>query len=178
MNQSPNTSTTVSRVVINAPVQEVWDALTKEGEVLPFFFGTVMHTTTLGPGAPIRMRTPNGKYPGVVGDILEFDPPHKYSMTFKMTNYNDAACQVIHELKAVEGGTEYTLTSTEIPVGTKTEKDMSRGGDFITKELKRYVEIGKPSMTARMIMTMGKLMPFMNPKQSLSDNWPMDKRIT
>ena len=73
-------ATQVSRVVINAPIQQVWDALTKEGEVLPFFFGTVMHTTTLAPGAPVRMRTPNGKYTGVVGEVLELEPPFRYSM--------------------------------------------------------------------------------------------------
>ena len=58
------TTTKVSQVTINAPVQQVWDTLTKEGEVLPFFFGSVMHTTSLAPGAPIRMRSPDGKNHG------------------------------------------------------------------------------------------------------------------
>lgn len=92
------TSTQVSRVMIDAPIQTVWDALTKEGEVLPFFFGSVLHTTTL---APVRMRNPNGKYTGVVGDVLELDPPNKYAITFKFTNFDDAVCKVTHDLKQV-----------------------------------------------------------------------------
>lgn len=177
MNPAPETSTQVSRITINAPIQEVWDTLTKEGEVLPFFFGAVLHTTKLAPGAPIRMRTPNGKYTGVVGDVLEFEPPHKYSMTFKFTNFDDAVCKVTHELKEIGGGTEYTLTSEGIPVGTKTEKQMGQGGKIITTTLKSCVERGKPTGMARFIMVMGKLTGFTTPKQCLSSNWPLDKRI-
>jgi uncharacterized protein YndB with AHSA1/START domain len=172
----PETATNVSRVMINAPIQRVWEALIEEGEVLPFFFGSVLHTTTLAPGAPVRMRTPNGKYTGVVGDVLELEPPHKYSMTFKFTNYNDAVCKITHELREVDGQTEYTLTSEFVPVGTKTEKSMRQGSTFIVNELKRHVETGRPSLLARFIMMMGKLFGFMTPGQSLSRNWPLDRK--
>lgn len=172
-----DTTTLVSQVIINAPIQKVWDTLTKPGEILPFFFGSVMHTTTFEPGAPIRMRSPDGKYVGVVGDILELDPPYKFSMTFKFTNLDDAVCKVTHELREVEGGTEYTLISEQIPVGTKTEKNMTGGAKIITSTLKSCVERGKPTMTARMIMIMGRLFGFMTPKKSLSSNWPMDRKI-
>jgi len=175
--QKPGTTTQVSQVMINAPIQKVWDTLTKQGEVLPFFFGSVMHTTKFAPGAPIRMRSKNGKYTGVVGDVLELDPPYKFSMTFKFTNFSDAVCKVTHELKEVEGGTEYTLTSENIPVGTKTEKNMAQGGKIISSTLKSVVETGKPTFMARFIMVMGQMFEFMSPKQSLSSNWPMDKRI-
>lgn len=176
MTPKTETQTLVSQVTINAPIQDVWDALTKEGEVLPFFFGSVMHTTKLAPGAPIRMRTPNGKYTGVVGDVLELEPPFKYSMTFKFTNFNDAVCKVTHELEEIDGGTEYTLTSENVPVGTKTAKNMKQGGHIITTTLKACVETGKPTRMARFIMLMGKLFGWTSPKQSLSSNWPMEKR--
>lgn len=170
-------STVVSRVVINSSIQHVWETLTRQDEVLPFFFGTVMKTTELGPGAPIRMRSPNGKYTGVVGEILEYDPPHKYSMTFKFTNYDDPVCRVTHELKEIEGGVEYTLTSSEIPLGTKTAKQMAQGGEIITSTLKKVCETGKPTFTARMIMIVSKLTAFMTPKKCLTENWPLDKKI-
>ena len=173
----PGTTTQVSQVVINAPIQQVWDTLTKQGEVLPFFFGSVMHTTNFAPGAPIRMRSKNGKYTGVVGDVLELEPPYKYSMTFKFTNFDDAVCKVTHELKEVDGGTEYTLISEQIPAGTKTEKNMKQGGKIITSTLKSIVETGKPTKMARFIMIMSGAFEFMSPKQSLSENWPMEKRI-
>ena len=70
----------------------------------------------------------------------------------------------------MDGGTEYTLTSEDIPVGTKTEKNMAQGGSFITQALKYYVETGKPTVLARFIMLMGKLTEFMTPKQCRSEN--------
>jgi len=167
----------IYRVVIEAPIEAVWDALTKQGEVLPFFFGSVLHTTGLRPGAPIRMRTPDGKFTGVVGEVLEIDPPHRYSHTMKFTDLDDPICRVTYELKEIEGGVEFTLITEGVPAGTKTEGYMKQGGDFITKALKVYVETGKPTWMARMIMCMGKLSAFMTPRKCRSENWPLDMKI-
>ncbi len=172
------TTKLIHRIVIDAPIQDVWDALTKEGEVLPFFFNSVLHTTTLAPGAPMRMRSKNGKYTGVVGDVLELEPPYRYVTTFKFTNLDDPPCKVTHELKEVEGGVEYTLISEQVPVGTETEKQMNQGGDFITKTLKGVVENGKPPIGSRLILLMIGLFSVRTPKQCLSENWPLDKKIT
>ena len=167
----------VSQVHINADVETVWKTLTKRGEVLPFFFGSVMHTTELAEGAPMHMRTPNGKYTGVVGKILEFDPPRKLSHTFRFTNYDDADCVVTYELKeSAEGGTEFTLTSSQIPVGTKTEKQMKQGGPFIANTLKGVVENGRPPFGARMILTMIRLTAPLTPKKCLADRWPLESK--
>ncbi len=163
----------VYRVNINAPIQEVWDALTKQGEPLPFFFGSVLHTTGLRPGAPIRMRTPNNKYTGVVGDVLEFDPPHKFSHTFQFTHLDDPPSTVIYELKEVPGGTEFTLTTENVPQGTKSEKQMAQGGPLIVKTLKSVVETGKPHLGAKVILAMIKLFSFTTPKRCRTENWPM-----
>jgi len=172
----PNTTKQVTQVVINAPIQKVWDTLTKQGERLPFFFGSVMHTTKFEPGAPIRMRSPDGKYTGVVGDVLEINEPYLYSMTFKFTNFEDAVCKITHELKEVDGGTEYTLIAEEVPMGTKTEKQMRGGAKIITSTLKAVAETGKPTFLARFIMLTGSMFQFMSPKASLSENWPMEKK--
>jgi len=177
MKAAPEVTTQVSRVMIAAPIQVVWDTLTQQGKVLPFFFGSVMHTTTFAPGSPIRMRTPNGKYDAVVGDVLELDPPHRFSMTFKFTTLDDPVCKITHELREVDGQTEYTLTAEQVPVGTKTEKNMKGGGKFIVNEVKRIVETGKPSWLARTIMISGKLTGFMTPKSCRVENWPMDRSI-
>lgn len=65
------------------------------------------------------MRTKNGKYTGVIGEVLEI---------------------VAYALKATQKGTEFTLTASEIPRGTKTEKYLKQGGDFIVTTLKAVVE--------------------------------------
>ena len=173
----PEKTKIVNRVVIQASLQDVWDVLTKEGETLPFFFNSVLHTTTLAPGAPMRMRSADGKYTGVVGEVLEIDPPHRYVTTFKFTNFDDPVCKVTHELREVEGGVEYTLTSEEIEPDTKTEKQMKQGGAFITATLKGVVENGKAPFKSRMILFMIGLFSFMTPKECLSEHWPLEKKI-
>lgn len=162
----------VYQVMIEAPIQAVWDALTKKDEVLPFFFGSVMRTPGLKPGAPIRMRTPDNKYTGVVGEVKEFDPPHRFSHTFRFTNFDDAPCKVIYELKETPRGTEFTLITEGVPPNTKTEKQMAQGGPFITKTLKDLVERGRPSFGTRMILLIIRLTTPLTPKRCLSKNWP------
>ena len=124
------TTKQVFRIIIEADIQEVWDTITRQGEPLPHFFGSVMHTSGMQPGASIRMRTPDGKYTAVAGEILECDPPHRFSHTFRFTQFDDPPCKVTYELKEVEGGVEFTLISEEVPVDTKTAH---RFFDFIDK---------------------------------------------
>ncbi len=136
-----------------------------------------MHVDQLAPGSRMAMRSEDGRWTGVVGDVLEVDPPKRFAHTFKFTNFDDPVCKVTHELKEVEGGVEYTLTSEDIEPGTKTEKQMKQGGGFIVKTLKGWVENGKPPFGSRMILTMISLFAFTTPKQCLSEHWPLDKKI-
>lgn len=167
----------VCRVVIRANLQEVWDALTRQGEPLPFFFGSVMHTTGLKPGAQLRMRTPDGKYTAVVGEILEFDPPHRFAHTFRFTHLDDPPCVVTYELKEIEGGVEFTLTSDQVAPGTKTAKSMAQGAVFITQVLKSLVETGRPSIGKRLLLTVIRWMQPFSPARSRSTNWPLEQRL-
>ena len=62
-NNQQTSNKQVYRIVIEAPVEKVWSVLTKQGEVLPFFFNNVLHTTRLAPGAPVRMRSAEPQRP-------------------------------------------------------------------------------------------------------------------
>ncbi|MDA7977291.1 MAG: SRPBCC domain-containing protein [Pirellulales bacterium] len=121
------------------------------------------------------MRTPNGKYTGVVGEVLDFDPPHRFSHTFQFTHLDDPPSTVIYELREIPEGTEFTLTTENVPQGTKSEKSMAQGGPFITKTLKSLVETGKPHFGARMILILIKFTGFMSPKRCRSENWPLTR---
>lgn len=161
------------RVVIRAPIHKVWAELTRTDAVLPFFFNAVCKTTTLGVKAPVRMRSKDGKYTSVVGEVLEFDPPYRYAHTFQFTNFDDPPCVVRYILKEVDGGTEFTLINENVPAGTKTEKYMTQGGTFITENLKSIVETGKPTAGGRFaLFMMGLFAPF-TPKRCRSENWPL-----
>ncbi|MEM8815551.1 MAG: SRPBCC domain-containing protein [Pseudomonadota bacterium] len=171
-----NSNKAIYKVTIAAPIGKVWDELVKTDEVLPFFFGSVCKTTgEIEVGAPIAMQTKNGKYRSVVGKVLEFDPPFRYSHTFKFTNYDDPPCTVSYELKEVDGGTEFLLITTNVPAGTKTEKGMAQGGPFIVNTFKSIVETGRPTFGGRLMLgLMGLFEPF-SPKVSKSENWSFDK---
>ncbi|MCS1408307.1 MAG: hypothetical protein M2R45_01480 [Verrucomicrobia subdivision 3 bacterium] len=45
------------------------------GRAIAVLFWAVMYTAGLSLGVQIRMRTDCGNYTGVVGEILEVDPP-------------------------------------------------------------------------------------------------------
>jgi uncharacterized protein YndB with AHSA1/START domain len=165
----------VAQVEINAPIQRVWDALTKEGEPLPFFFGSVMHTPRLQPGSPIRMRTPDAKYTGVVGDILEVEPPRRFAHTFRFTHLDEPPCKVIYELEELAPDrTRFTLITEDITPGTKTAKSMKQGEAFITKSLKGLLENGRPPFGPRLILGMIALMRFATPARCRSEHWTFD----
>jgi uncharacterized protein YndB with AHSA1/START domain len=165
----------VYKVVINAPVEVVWNTLVKTDEVLPFFFGSVCETKDgLKPGRKMRMVTPDRKIAAVVGEVLEFSPPHRYSHTMAFTQYvGEAPATVTYELKEVPGGTEFSLITTNVPAGTKTEKSMAQGGSFIVQNLKSLVETGKPAFSGKMVMMLNPLMGMMTPRVCKIENWPL-----
>lgn len=166
----------VSKILIKGSIEDVWREITKTDEPQLAMFGAQMHRLTLGPGSPIRMRTPDGKYTSVVGDILEVDPPRRFSHTMKFTAYDEPYCKVTYELREVPGGVEFTLTSEDVPAGTKTESAMRRGGDFIAKTLKEVVESGRPAAFTRAIYALlGALAPLMTPAKSRSEHWPLQE---
>ncbi len=160
------------RVTIRAPIHKVWAELTRTDSALPFFFNGVCRTPGLGVDAPIRMQSKDGKYTSVVGEVLEFEPPYRYAHTFKFTNLDDPPCIVRYVLKETDEGTEFTLINENVPPGTKTEKYMTSGGEFITENLKALVETGKPSFSGRVVLFMIGLSAPFTPKRCRSENWP------
>lgn len=170
-------SKSVFRVHIRAPIHKVWAELTRTDSVLPFFFNGTCRSPGLAVGAPMRIVTRDGKYTSVAGEVIEFDPPYRYAHTFKFTTMDDPPCVVRYILKETDEGTEFTLINENVPEGTKTEKYMTQGGDFITKNLKALVETGRPTAGGRFALFMMGLMTPFTPKVALSENWPFDRKV-
>ena len=170
----PTSNRAIYKTLIKAPIETVWDTLVKTDEVLPFFFGGVCDTENgLKPGAAMRMITPDRKFASVVGEVLDFSPPHRYAHTMKFTTLEDAPCTVIYELKETPDGVEFSLITENVPVGSKTEKSMAQGGPFIIKNLKSLVETGKPAFSGRMLLWMTPMMGMFTPKVCKIENWPL-----
>ena len=161
----------VFKVHIRGAIEDVWHEITKTGEAQQSFFNAWLHTPGLQVGAPIRMRNKSGKYTTVVGDVVAFDPPNRYAHTMKFTAYDDPECTVVYDLKTVGDGVEFTLTIENMTPGTKTAKDMLRGGPFITKTLKSIVETGQPSLGTRLLFGLFGVMEIFASKKSLSSKW-------
>ncbi len=163
----------VFQVWIRGSVQAVWDEITKTHEPQGCFFNTRLHTTGLAPGGQMQMRTASGRFAVVVGEVLEFDPPWRYAHTFRFTSLDDPPCKVTYDLKEKDGGVEFTMTIDDLPAGTKTAKEMKKGGSMITKALKAIVETGRPPLLTRILYRIMGWTEFLAPKRMRVENWPM-----
>jgi uncharacterized protein YndB with AHSA1/START domain len=163
----------VFEIVIRGSIEAVWREITKTDEPQGAIFGMQLHTTGLAPGAALQMRTANGKYTGMVGEVLEFDPPRRFVHTHKFTQYDDPLVKVIYDLKPEGDSVRFTLTVEGLTPGTKTSKQMVMGGPMIAKTLKAIVETGRPTLGTRLLYgVFGLLEPF-SPKSTLASNWPL-----
>jgi uncharacterized protein YndB with AHSA1/START domain len=153
-------------------VAAVWEEITRTDGPQGCFYNSLMDTPGLRPGAPVRMRSLDKKFTFVVGEVLEFDPPRKFSHTFRFADSEDPPCKVTYLLEPTEGGVRFTLISEDVPAGTKTEKNMAGGNKFILKTLKEIVETGRPALGTRILYAMMPWMSFMLPKRLRSENHP------
>ena len=167
----------VFRVVIRGSIDAVWREITKTDELQKCMFNMRLDTDGLKPGGQIRMRSASGKTTGVVGEVIEFDPPHRYVHTFQFTQFDDPPCTVIHELRETPDGVEYTLTHTNLTPGTKTAKQMNQGGPMICATLKAVVETGRPAFGVRILHVLFKLLEPFSPAKCRSENWPVDRKL-
>ncbi len=164
----------ISRTFINAPIEIVWSTLVATDKPLPFFFGAVCQTKDgLKPGEKMRMVHPNGKITMVVGEVITFEPPHRYAHTFKMTNIDEPPCVVTYELREKDGGTEFDLIITEAIEGSKLHKEMLGSQGFIASNLKSVAETGRPAFTGRMVGLLGPVFALFAKKQQRIENWPL-----
>ena len=161
------------RIVINAPIDRVWRELTKTDEAQGAVFNAWLHATRLAPGGRMQMRTGTGKHVLVVGEIIEFDPPHRFVHSHRFTQHDDPVCQVAYELKQVAEGVEVTMRIIGIPSGTATAKSMQQGGNMILQSLKSIAETGRPPLGTRLLYVAFGLMEFVLPKRTRSENWPL-----
>ena len=165
----------IYRVLINAPIETVWSELVKTASPRPFFWNGEWDTPEFAPGNPYRIAANGGKAVAVIGRILEMEPPNKLVTTFRLTGMPDPASQVTYLLEEKDGGTEFSLITERVLAGSKSEKSMASGSRFITENFKAYVETGKVTFGARVMLAMFRLMAPMTPKAMHADNWPFDK---
>ena len=174
MNDNAYAEKQIYRVVINAPIETVWSELVNTSSPRPFFWNSKWDTKAMAPGNRYRMLSSNNKVVAVIGDIVELEPPHKMVTSFQLTSLPDPASTVTYLLKEVDGGTEFQLITEHIAAGSKSEKSMADGSKFIVENFKAYVETGKVTFGARMMLAMFSLMAPMTPKAMSAEKWPLE----
>ncbi len=165
----------VYKVVIKAPIETVWSELVNTTSPRPFFWNSSWDARDMAAGNAYRMLSSDRKVVAVVGEILEMDPPHRMVTTFRLTQLDAPASQVTYTLKDVDDGTEFTLITENVLAGSKSEKSMADGSQFIVRNFKAYVETGKGTFAARMMLAMFKLMAPLTPKSMSADKWPLGR---
>ncbi len=167
-------TTNINRVMINAPIETVWNTLVKTDEALPFFFGAICETRDgLRTGARYRMVSANRRVAMVVGEVLRFEPPHVYAHTFRMTNIDEPKVTVTYELREKDGGTEFELRIDNLVPGSKLAKEMVSSQGFIASNLKAMSETGKPAFTGRLVGVLGPVLSRLAKKSQAVGNWPL-----
>lgn len=168
-----STTRLVNKIVIRGKIETIWRELTKNNEPQAAIFNAWLHAQKLAPGAKMQMRTGDGKFVLVIGEVLEFTPPHRFSHTMRFTQYDDPYCTVVYELKPLAEGVEVSLTVENMPLGTRTAKDMTGGATMILNTLKAVVETGKPAIGTRLMYWLMDRLTFVLPKRCRAESWPL-----
>ena len=163
------------KVLIKAPIETVWSELINTTSPRPFFWNSSWDAREMSPGNAYRMVSSDGKVVAVIGEILEMEPPHRLVTTFRLTQLDDPASKMTYTLKEIDDGTEFTLITENVLAGSKSEKSMADGSQFIVTNFKAYIETGKVTFGARMMLAMFRIMAPFTPKSMSADKWPLDR---
>lgn len=169
----PETIQKLFKTTIRADIHAVWNEITRGDAPIKCFFNSRMDRRSLEPGSRIAMRSPDGAFTGVVGEILEVVPPRRFAHTFQFTRLDEPPCKVIYELNPVEGGTEFIMKIENLVAGSTMDKQMTGGSKLIMSTLKSVMETGRPSMGVRAIFMLMSLLQFTTPKRCRSERWPV-----
>lgn len=163
----------LSSIDIRAPIQRVWDEITKAGMCRPMF-ETVYHRA-LAAGQPFRYSSPDGKRTFVFGEFVEVDPPRRLVHTFHSAfdGGKEPETLVTWTLEETAPGvTRVTLRHERFASESKTFKGVRKGWAEILSVFKREIETGAMPVKMRLRNRMMAAMSFMLPKSTLTAGLP------
>jgi len=154
----------VTSIHIAVPTQRVWDEITKTGRIQRALYNTVLETD-FRPGSRLRYYSPDKKRVFVVGEVIEVDPPTRFSHTYQFTTPKfGPPTLVTWELADEDGGCRVTVTHSGWTAEHQSPQKSAAGWQEILGLLKGELETGRiPFKTRLMYRVMGWFM-FMMPK--------------
>jgi uncharacterized protein YndB with AHSA1/START domain len=141
-----NNITGHAAIVINAPANKVWEALTNPQQIKKYFFGTDA-ISDWKKGSPIYFRGEwQGKKYEDKGTILETKPNQifKYTYWSSMSGIEDKPenyVTITYDLKEEKNKTTLTITQENIP-DEKTKQHSEENWNKVLNDLKNFVEAG------------------------------------
>ena len=159
----------VTSIHIAVPRTRVWDEITKTGQIQKALYNTVLETD-LVPGTRLRYYSPDKKRVFVVGEVVEVDPPKRFTHTYLFTMWKGGGPTLVTwELEDEEGGCRVTVTHSGWTPEHKEAAKFAAGWQEILGLLKEDLETGDiPGKTRLMYRVMGWFM-FMMPKTTTKD---------
>jgi uncharacterized protein YndB with AHSA1/START domain len=141
-------TTQIYQVFIKATPEQIWEAITNPDFTKNYFHGTRIEST-FEVGAPYLSVADEGGQKLIEGEVLEADPPHKLSTTWRALWEPEIAgepfSRVSWEIEAQEGGySSLTVVHDQLEESLKTAERVAGGWSFILSGLKTYLETGKP----------------------------------
>ncbi len=157
-------------IEINAPIQAVWDEITREHGLQKAMFNCAMEVR-LEPGGTLRYRDASGKHCFVWGDVLEVDPPRRWVYSFAFSGMDEPPTRVEWNLEETAPGvTRVTVLHSGFPSENKTFKSVRKVWPQILGRLRDVLEKGDVSVGTRMRYAMMSATSFMIPKSMKSEN--------
>ena len=136
----------VYAVYIRATPERIWEGITN-GEITRRYFHDTTFVAELRPGCVVEYRDPDG-HPAVTGEILEVDPPHRLSYTWRALYDPEMAAEpfsrVTWELTPMGEVTKVELRHDRFEPGSPTYASISQGWAPLLNSLKSLLETGEP----------------------------------
>lgn len=146
----------VASLHINVPVQRVWDEITRTGSIQRSLYNTVLETD-LRPGSRLRYYSPNRKRVFIVGEVVEVDPPRRFSHTYWFTTWKSGPPTLVTwKLEDEQDGCRVTVTHSGWTDEHDKPEKSGAGWREILGLLKKELETGDiPAKTKLIYRLMG-----------------------
>lgn len=155
----------VFSIVINVPVSQVWNEITKTGRIQRAVVNTILESD-LRPGSKLRYYSPSKERVFVVGEVVEVVPLKKFSHTYMFTFRPEQPTLVTWELAEVPGGCRVTLTHGGWTNQTETHKGVAGGWREILQLLKVELETGDIPLRKKATYFVMNALSFMLPRST------------
>ena len=165
MNERPLGRERVVSIFIGAPIERVWNEITKTGSAQRALYNTTM-IGELTPGSRLRFTSADHKRVFVAGEVIEATPPTRFVHTYIMTMHHDPETTVAWDLAAEGEGCRVTLTHSGWTDEHASEEKTVKAWDEILSLLKSEVETGTLPAKTRITYKLMGLFSFALPKRT------------